>query len=65
MEFDFVLLIKFCLYTFLYELLKFTFFYYKSEWDVEKALIRFRKPSIFETIIICVILLFLFPFLKL
>lgn len=26
MEFDFVLLIKFCLYTFLYELLKFTFF---------------------------------------
>ena len=41
MEFDFVLLIKFCLYTFLYELLKFTFFYYKFEWDVEKALIRF------------------------
>ena len=64
MEFDFVLLIKACLYTFLYELLKFTFFYYKSDWDVEKALIRFRKPSIFETIILCAILLFLFPFLK-
>ena len=64
MEFDFVLVIKFCLYTLLYELLRFTFFYYKSEWDVEKALIRFRKPSFFENIIICAILLFLFPFLK-